>query len=147
MADSRIAYGLAKKHGIDTTGMPPQQVWDALKEKGISLGTDREADKERIAKKYSEDNTDSRGKAFINIQLFQAKDYSHWQTKSMEKSLRSHKKTIALHEDKIKNPQKYVSDWENLPQNRREGLIRKWKHEVKTYTEDIRRITEELKKR
>lgn len=54
MADNRVAYGLAKKHGIDTTGMSPQQVWDALKEKGISLGSDREADKEQLARKYSD---------------------------------------------------------------------------------------------
>lgn len=35
MADARIAYGLAKEHGIDTTGMTPKEVWDALKEKGV----------------------------------------------------------------------------------------------------------------
>lgn len=29
MADNRAAYGLAKKYGIDTTGMTPKQVWDA----------------------------------------------------------------------------------------------------------------------
>lgn len=60
MADSRIAYGLAKKHGIDTTGMSPQEVWEALKEKGISLGTDREADQERLAQKYSDNGADKR---------------------------------------------------------------------------------------
>ncbi len=26
MADNRIAYGLAKRHGIDTTGMSPKEV-------------------------------------------------------------------------------------------------------------------------
>lgn len=36
MADSRIAYGLAKKYGIDTKGMSPKEVWDALKEKGVT---------------------------------------------------------------------------------------------------------------
>lgn len=35
MADNRIAYGLAKKYGIDTTGMAPGEVWEALKEKGV----------------------------------------------------------------------------------------------------------------
>lgn len=34
MADNRIAYGLAKKYGIDTTGMSPAEVWKALEEKG-----------------------------------------------------------------------------------------------------------------
>ena len=50
MADNRIAYGLAKRHGIDTTGMSPKEVWKALKEKGVTLGKDREADKERLVK-------------------------------------------------------------------------------------------------
>ena len=36
MADNRIAYGLAKKYGIDTKGMSPKEVWDALKEHGVT---------------------------------------------------------------------------------------------------------------
>lgn len=36
MADNRIAYGLAKKYGIDTSGMTPKEVWAALKEKGVT---------------------------------------------------------------------------------------------------------------
>ena len=44
MADNRIAYGLAKKYGIDTTGMSPKEVWEALNEKGIkSDGYDSKA--------------------------------------------------------------------------------------------------------
>lgn len=35
MANSNIAYGLAKKYGIDTTGMSPKEVWDALNKKGV----------------------------------------------------------------------------------------------------------------
>lgn len=35
MADNRIAYGLAKKYGIDTTGMSPKEVWYALSKKGV----------------------------------------------------------------------------------------------------------------
>lgn len=36
MADNRKAYGLAKEQGIDTTGMSPKEVWQALKEKGVT---------------------------------------------------------------------------------------------------------------
>lgn len=36
MADNRIAYGLAKKYGIDTTGMSPKEVWEALRKKGVT---------------------------------------------------------------------------------------------------------------
>ena len=36
MANNRIAYGLAKQYGIDTTGKSPKEVWEALKDKGIN---------------------------------------------------------------------------------------------------------------
>lgn len=36
MANNRIPYGIAKRHGIDTTGMSPKEAWDALKERGIT---------------------------------------------------------------------------------------------------------------
>lgn len=37
--DNRRAYGFAKAQGIDTTGMSPKEVWEALKEKGITQAT------------------------------------------------------------------------------------------------------------
>lgn len=51
MADNRIAYGLAKKHGIDTHGMTPKQVWDALNEKGIDWQREYKADRDAEADK------------------------------------------------------------------------------------------------
>lgn len=36
MADNRVAYGLAKKYGIDTTDMSPKEIWEALRKKGIT---------------------------------------------------------------------------------------------------------------
>ena len=36
MADNRRAYGLAKRYGIDTKGMTPEEVLEALKKKGIT---------------------------------------------------------------------------------------------------------------
>ena len=47
MADNRIAYGLAKKYGIDTKGMSPKEVWDALNEKGVT--------QQNAEEKYSSD--------------------------------------------------------------------------------------------
>ena len=46
MANNKVAYGLAKEYGIDTTGMTPKEVWDALKEKGISQADSSEKSKE-----------------------------------------------------------------------------------------------------
>lgn len=47
MADNRIAYGLAKKYGIDTKGMSPKEVWDALREHGVT--------QQNAQEKYSSD--------------------------------------------------------------------------------------------
>ena len=35
-ASARLAYGLAKEYGIDTTGMSPQEVWAALAKEGVT---------------------------------------------------------------------------------------------------------------
>ena len=56
--DNRIAYGLAKKHGIDTKGMSPKEVWEALKGKGVTPeSVDREAQgkQKELEKKYNDD--------------------------------------------------------------------------------------------
>ena len=42
MADNRRAYGLAKEAGIDTKGMTPHEVWEALKKRGIAQDSDNE---------------------------------------------------------------------------------------------------------
>ena len=47
MADNRIAYGLAKKYGIDTKGVSPKEVWDALREHGVT--------QQNAQEKYSSD--------------------------------------------------------------------------------------------
>lgn len=36
MADNRIAYGLLKSMGVDTTGWTPKQAWEYLKKHGIT---------------------------------------------------------------------------------------------------------------
>lgn len=57
MADNRIAYGLAKKNGIDTKGMSPKEVWEALKGKGItseSVDGEAQGKKKELEKKYNQ---------------------------------------------------------------------------------------------
>lgn len=51
MADNRIAYGLAKKYGIDTKGMSPKEVWEALKGKGITQANAQEKYSEQSEKR------------------------------------------------------------------------------------------------
>lgn len=55
MANNRIAYGLAKEKGIDTTGMSPKEVWKALNEKGITQAKADKIEKDkRNERKYND---------------------------------------------------------------------------------------------
>lgn len=49
----------------------------------------------------------------------------------IEKSARSHEKTAEAHKDKIKNPSKYVSEWDKMKKKDQALLIRKWKTDIK----------------
>ena len=70
MANNRIAYGLAKRYGIDTTGKSPKEVWDALKEKGLTekdaareYREGNEKEREKLEKRYGgEDGLPLKGK-------------------------------------------------------------------------------------
>lgn len=63
-------------------------------------------------------------------------------TDAMSKSMAELKKSIASrtaqveeHENKIRNPQQYVPDWDSLDPRYREGLIRKWEKDKKRNAE------------
>lgn len=115
MADNRIAYGLAKKYGIDTAGMSPKEVWEALKEKGVTKeSAEREynqgvtAEREMLEKRYgreSNENSFEKNKQ-LNIQLFSAK-LSDQTEKELKKSERSYLKQIKIHEEDSQSAQIY----------------------------------------
>lgn len=145
MADSRIAYGLAKKHGIDTTGMSPQQVWDVLKEKGISFGADREAEQQRLAQKY--DNSEAHShKSNVHLQLFAAK-IADQSEKELKKSRSSIQKRIEEHESKIANPQKEYPDWESYSEEIKQKKLNWWKKEIGGFQKSIKEIDDKLGKK
>ena len=59
--DNRIAYGLAKRYGIDTSNMSPREVWQALKKKGVNIRII-----ERVRQKKEERARSSRAKKFFH---------------------------------------------------------------------------------
>lgn len=64
MADNRIAYGLAKKYGIDTKDMSPKEVWEALKNKGVTeenISDDAYNSQESKAKELVKKVTEKKG--------------------------------------------------------------------------------------
>lgn len=130
--------------------------WDESKHKRDRDGrfAEQEEKKQALRKIYESDPPHSKKgeieqptRPSISVQLFAAKNYSGWGTREMKKSIRSHQKTIALHEDKIRNPEKYVPGWNNLNDIRRKQIINGWKKEIFNYSRDISRIEDELKKR
>lgn len=131
--------------------------WDESKHKRDRDGRfaeQEEKKKQALRKIYESDPPHSKKgeveqptRPSLNVQLFAAKNYSGWGTREMKKSIRSHQKTIALHEDKIRNPEKYVPGWNNLNDIRRKQIINGWKKEIFNYSRDISRIEDELKKR
>lgn len=130
--------------------------WDESKHKRDRADrfAEQEEKKQALRKIYESDPPHSKKgeieqptRPSLNVQLFAAKNYSGWGTREMKKSIRSHQKTIALHEDKIRNPEKYVPGWNNLNDIRRKQIVNGWKKEIFNYSRDISRIEDELKKR
>ena len=83
----------------------------------------------------------------INLQLFANKDLPKQTIKQMEKGIKSYRKQIDIHNDKINNPQKYVENWDKLDKLNQDGLIRHWNKEIETFNKNIHDNIEELKKR
>lgn len=92
MADNRIAYGLAKKYGIDTAGMSPKEVWEVLKEKGVTKeSAEREynqgvaAEREKLEKRYGEGIEEA--KFFPQVLEFKNPDTVHHSRHAKEMNL------------------------------------------------------------
>lgn len=78
---------------------------------------------------------------------FLSKDLQKQTTKQIEKGIKSYRKQIHIHNDKINNPQKYVEDWDKMDKLNRDGLIRHWNREINVFNKNINDNIEELKKR
>lgn len=58
MSSQSIAYGLAKKHGIDTKGMSPKEVWEALAKKGVtSFNQSSNSNSNSLESKFNSDSS------------------------------------------------------------------------------------------
>ena len=55
--------------------------------------------------------------------------------KQLKKSIASHNKEVEIHRDKIANPEKYVKDWDSKTEQEKDGLLRKWRKDMKRNAE------------
>ena len=83
----------------------------------------------------------------VNLQLFANKDLIKQTNKQLEKGIKSYKKQIQTHNDKINNPQKYVEKWNKMSKMNQDGLIKHWNKEINVFNKNISDNIEELKKR
>lgn len=83
----------------------------------------------------------------INLQLFTEKDIHNQNSNSLKRAIRKYKARISEHKDKINNPEKYVPDWSNYEERKKQGLIRHWNKEISNFEESIQNRIDELKKR
>ncbi len=64
------------------------------------------------------------------------RDYLSKPAKEVQKGIKSYEKQIALHQEKIANPSKFIPHWDKLHPERQQALInKKWPAEIQCYTE------------
>lgn len=83
----------------------------------------------------------------FDLQSFAEDALKNQTSNQLRKGIRSLKKKIALHQNKIENPAKYCDDWNLKDERGQNGLIRHWQKEITDSEESIRNRIEELKER
>jgi len=67
------------------------------------------------------------------------KDYLNKTDKELEKGIRSFEKQIRMHQDKIKNPKKYIKEWDDMdPRKQKNVIAEKWPNDIKRHKEQKR---------
>lgn len=83
----------------------------------------------------------------MNLQLFAETNLVNETSAALRKGIRRLKANIEEHVDKINNPQKYASDWDEYTEAKKNGLIRHWKKEISNFEKSISNRVNELKRR
>ena len=125
--------------------MDREKVWAEIEGGNGNTTTENSETQET---KFQNNHKDGKIKTLpMDLQLFAEKDISKQESTSLKKGIRTYGKRISDHEGYIKNPITHVEEWNELPQNRKEGLIRHWQKEIKNFKQAIQDREDELKKR
>jgi hypothetical protein len=76
------------------------------------------------------------------------KNYANKSTKELNKAVESlinGKRGINVHMDKIKNPSKYVDNWDDLRPSHQQSLLKGWQKEIDNASEQVGILREILK--
>ena len=91
--------------------------------------------------------TGKSSKIKANLQYFAEKDIKNQESSSLKRAIKKYKKRIDEHNEKIKNPEKYIEDWQSLSSMKQEGLKRHWNKEIRNFNNSIDDRVAELKER
>lgn len=83
----------------------------------------------------------------VGLQFFANKSIKKQKDKQLRKSIASWETNIAEHKEKIANPKKFYSDWDEMDTRYKEGLKRHWEKEIRVFENDIKEASEELERR
>ena len=91
--------------------------------------------------------TGKSSKIKANLQYFAEKDIKNQESSSLKRAIKKYQKRIDEHNEKIKNPEKYIEDWQSLSSMKQEGLKRHWNKEIRNFNNSIDDRVAELKER
>ena len=91
--------------------------------------------------------TGKSSKIKANLQYFAEKDIKNQESSSLKRAIKKYQKRIDEHNEKIKNPGKYIEDWQSLSSMKQEGLKRHWNKEIRNFNNSIDDRVAELKER
>ena len=83
----------------------------------------------------------------INLQFFAEKDIANQKSTSLKRAIKAYESNIIEHEDKINNPKKYISDWDEKDVREQNGLKKHWQKEINNFNQSINDRIDDLKKR
>lgn len=83
----------------------------------------------------------------LDLQYFAERDIINQDSSSLKRAIRKYNKKIDEHKDHIKNPQGYISDWNEKSEREKAGLIKHWNKEIRNFETSINDRISELKKR
>lgn len=83
----------------------------------------------------------------VSMQYFAERDIERQESGSLKRAIRKYKQRIIEHTEYIQNPKDHCPDWDNYSEQKKNGLIRHWKKEIRNFEESIQNRIDELKKR
>lgn len=98
-------------------------------------------------KKEGKSGTISSATTSKTTKMVAEKDISRQTDNQLRKGIKKYHKRIEEHERKIEHPEKVYDDWETASEEKRDGRLKHWKHELQTFRKNILDRERELDRR